>query len=229
MSKLTKFLMLAATVAALGAATATAATLITGKQVKNKSLTGKDVKPKSLAVKHLSPKARAALAGQDGTPGAQGLPGEQGPQGPQGDTGAKGDQGVPGERGPSTAHAGNPGLAVLQLNSGASLVREIQVPNGSYTVHAKAVLRNTGNIDATPDCQLGVLRGDLFEPLDRVNDITITPLNTSMDKVEIVLMGATTVDGGNNNAFRVRCELTGAQKLLAEDRNMILTQVAELK
>lgn len=61
----------------MGATTATAARLITGKQIKNGSITAKD----------LSTGLRAQLA-------EGGAPGLQGPQGPKGDPGPKGDKGA---------------------------------------------------------------------------------------------------------------------------------------
>jgi hypothetical protein len=60
---------------------ATAATLITGKQVRNGSLTGLDIKDKSLTAKDF----KGALRGPKGTPGQTGpagAPGQTGPAGP---------------------------------------------------------------------------------------------------------------------------------------------------
>lgn len=62
---------------ALGGGTATAAKLITGKDIKNGSI----------ALSDLSPSARNALKGQRGTPGPPGTPGAPGPQGPVGAAG----------------------------------------------------------------------------------------------------------------------------------------------
>jgi hypothetical protein len=83
----------------LGGSAFAAATVITGKNVKNGSLTGKDVKNSSLTGADLRSESvnssdvrNGALLGQDFAPGQ--LP--QGPQGPKGDTGAKGDKGEPG-------------------------------------------------------------------------------------------------------------------------------------
>jgi len=61
---------------------ATAAKLITGKQIKNNSLTGQDVKNGSLASADLSAGARDALKGNVGPAGPAGAPGPQGPAGP---------------------------------------------------------------------------------------------------------------------------------------------------
>lgn len=67
------------------AGTATAAKVITGKQIKNGSITSKD----------LSKPLRAQLK-KAGAKGPQGVPGPQGVAGPKGDPGAKGDTGSPG-------------------------------------------------------------------------------------------------------------------------------------
>lgn len=81
---------------------AVAATVITGKNVKNGSLTGKDVKNSSLTGADLHSESvdsadvqNGSLLGQDFAPGQ--LP--RGPQGPKGDTGLQGAKGDPGQDG----------------------------------------------------------------------------------------------------------------------------------
>ena len=69
--------------------TATAATVITGKQIENNSVTTKDVKNKSLRAGDFRP--GTLLRGPDGAAGATG---PQGPQGAQGATGAPGLSGL---------------------------------------------------------------------------------------------------------------------------------------
>jgi hypothetical protein len=71
---------------AVGATTATAAQLITGKDIKNGSITGKDIARKSIGKKKLTAAVQRALA-------------KQGATGPQGPAGAKGDKGDKGDRG----------------------------------------------------------------------------------------------------------------------------------
>src|SRR4029079_1759139 len=68
---------------AVGATTATAAQLITGKQIKNGSITGKDLERGTVTKKRLSGAVRAELA-------------KQGARGPAGPVGPKGDKGEPG-------------------------------------------------------------------------------------------------------------------------------------
>src|SRR5215207_6648489 len=79
--------------------TASAAVLITGKQVKDGSIAGRDVKNRSLGMNKLSTSAVSSLAGQAGPQGPQGDKGDQGPVGPTGATGPKGETGPAGPQG----------------------------------------------------------------------------------------------------------------------------------
>ena len=90
----------------LGGGTATAASLMTGANIKNGSLTGQDIKNGSLAAGDLSQSLRNRLnrtvSGSPGAPGSQGAKGDTGAAGPQGlkgDTGAPGADGVNGAKG----------------------------------------------------------------------------------------------------------------------------------
>jgi hypothetical protein len=85
-------------VLALGG-TATAAKLITGKDILNNSITGADVKAGSLDRSDLSPAARTALQGRDGAPGATGATGATGAAGATGASGATGARGATGPAG----------------------------------------------------------------------------------------------------------------------------------
>jgi hypothetical protein len=82
------FLVLAGTSIAQDAVSS-AASLVTGKQVKNGTLTGKDVKNHTLTKKDFKGSLRGP-AGPQGLQGAQGPQGEKGLQGEKGDTGAAG-------------------------------------------------------------------------------------------------------------------------------------------
>jgi hypothetical protein len=98
------------------AGTATAASLITGANVKDGSLTGADVKNGSLTSKDLSAATVKGLSGQDGTNGAKGDTGATGAEGdtgatgatgPKGDTGAAGADGTKGDTGAAGADGTN--------------------------------------------------------------------------------------------------------------------------
>jgi hypothetical protein len=89
-----KAAVIAALVALLvGGGTATAARLITGKQVADGSLTGRDIKDGSIGAKDISRKALASLRGKAGPQGATGAAGPTGAAGAAGAQGAKGDPG----------------------------------------------------------------------------------------------------------------------------------------
>jgi hypothetical protein len=72
--------------------TATAALVMTGKQIKDGTITGKDLKHRTLGTNKLSKKAVSSLKGQPGPAGPQGA---AGPQGPKGDPGSQGPPGTP--------------------------------------------------------------------------------------------------------------------------------------
>ena len=81
---------------------ATAAVVMTGKQIKDGTVTGKDVKNRTLGTNKLSRKTVSSLKGQRGPAGPQGPQGpkgEPGVQGPKGDTGPAGPQGPKGDTG----------------------------------------------------------------------------------------------------------------------------------
>jgi hypothetical protein len=75
---------------------ASAALLITGKQIKDGTVTGADVKNGSLRLKDLN---STSIQGPAGPQGPQGPRGDTGPRGANGDTGAQGPQGLQGLQG----------------------------------------------------------------------------------------------------------------------------------
>ena len=110
-----------------GATSATAATLITGKDIRNGSITAKDIKRGSITKARLSRTIRGQLAqvGAQGGPPAVSIPG---PAGAAGAPGAKGDKGDTGTPGPvlSAAHWGvidrnTIGSPVASLRSGPAV------------------------------------------------------------------------------------------------------------
>lgn len=107
---------------------ATAAKLITGKQIANKSITGKDVKPRTLRGKHVKnrsllakdfkrgqlPAGEVGPAGPIGPAGPAGAAGPAGPRGERGPTGAMGATGATGATGPE----GPPGATNVLVRQG---------------------------------------------------------------------------------------------------------------
>lgn len=75
---------------------ATAAKLLTGKQIAKKTITGKNVKPKTLTGKHVKD---GSLAAKDFKKGVFSAGGAAGPQGASGPEGARGVDGAPGTDG----------------------------------------------------------------------------------------------------------------------------------
>ena len=139
-------LIVAAAVVAVGGGTATAAKLITGKDVKNGSLTGKDVRNKSLGVSDLSAKARASLRGQAGLTGPTGPTGAAGAAGAKGDAGAMGPTGPQGEKGEKGEPGvqGEPGEQGIQGVQGEQGIQGVQGPIGPSTTYRKRQNVNFG-------------------------------------------------------------------------------------
>ncbi len=206
--------------------TATAAKLITGKNVKNESLTGKDIKNGSLGAKELSSAARASLKGQTG---ATGQTGAAGAPGAKGDAGAKGDKG---DRGPSNAFAAR--IEGVHTINDANDTREIiggTLKPGKYVIQAKFVVKNAhaGIDNNRPDCVLGITTGAdaLFLPLDQVDVIVGTADDT--EEAVVTLMGVADLAQANT-PYAVRCTptTTDGYNVQFRDRVLIATQVAEL-
>jgi hypothetical protein len=139
--------------------TATAALVMTGKNIKDGTITGKDVKNRTLGTNELSKKAVTSLQGQrgptgpGGPQGPKGEAGVQGVQGPKGDTGAAGPQGPKGDTGVAqittrTAGfnldgpmgAGNDGAAMCQ--AGESAV------GGGYRLPSASILVGSGVVNS---------------------------------------------------------------------------------
>jgi hypothetical protein len=82
---------------AVGGGSATAAKLLTGKQIKNSSLTGADIRDRSLTAADF----KGALPSDTSVSGRNGAPGPKGDPGAAGGPGAKGERGAPGAPGAS--------------------------------------------------------------------------------------------------------------------------------
>ena len=127
---------------------ATAAKLITGKEIANKSVTGKDVKPKSLTGKHVKDGSLAAadfkkgvlaaagIAGPQGPVGPAGAEGPAGPEGPRGADGATGAQGPKGDEG-DVGPVGPAGGNVI-ASGYASLAAALNLASGANDFFAPA-------------------------------------------------------------------------------------------
>jgi hypothetical protein len=125
--------------------TATAAKLITGKDIARSTITGKHVKNGSLTPADfngpmIGPQGPEGPRGMTGPRGPVGAAGDDGPKGDQGPKGDKGDKGEQGERGPQ----GSPGKDGLNGKDGAN------GSNGFATVRfvSKLVDINPGQVGA---------------------------------------------------------------------------------
>jgi hypothetical protein len=100
-------LAVAATALAVGASSATAATVITSSQIKDGSIQNRDIRPAVLTMSRLAPTTQELInakhlgpAGPTGPVGPKGEPGTPGgPAGPQGPAGATGPAGPQGPKG----------------------------------------------------------------------------------------------------------------------------------
>jgi len=99
--------------------TATAALVMTGKNIKDGTVTGKDLKNRTLGAKKLSRKAIASLQGQAG------------PAGPQGPQGVPGAEGAAGPAGPSITYADNEPKS--EITPELTRILEVTIPPGSYS------------------------------------------------------------------------------------------------
>jgi hypothetical protein len=111
---------------------ATAASLITGKQIRNGSITSADIRNRSLSTSDLS----ARTVDQLSDPGPRGLPGAPGPQGPAG------AQGPAGPAGPTGA-SGVAEIVTAQSTNYADGAARADCPSGTRPISG-------GGIDLTP-------------------------------------------------------------------------------
>lgn len=167
----------------VGTTSATAATLITGKQIKNGTITAQDIKRGSLTQSRLAPGLRdriqgvgaqggSALPGPAGAPGAPGAPGAAGAKGDKGD---KGEQGAPGPK----RSSGNWG--VINRN----------------TIHSPAVELRSGPFDApVGGGSLNLAVADGTEKAAYGNEIDFTGDALELDAVGFHVY----TTGENNNA-----------------------------
>jgi len=218
------------------AGTATAAKLITGKDIKNSSVTGADIKNSSLksadvkngslSASDLSSGARKALKGDAGATGATGAAGAAGAAGAQG---VAGPAGPTGPRGPSDVLAVKEETQQVE-SDGTSEVLRIAAPAGSHLVFAKLRVRDNtaGATPGEPTCAIGDLIGgdELFNAID---DITLFVPDSGDDNrgPEFTLMGTVTLDAARPIALRCTRETANGQTAIrANESSLVVQQVA---
>lgn len=209
------------------AGSATAASLISGKQVKNNSLTGADIKNsslrgadirnRSLTQSDLSTATVNALKGKQGPAGPAG---PQGPQGLKGDTGAKGDKG---DIGPSTAFT--KAITSYSIPDAASEdFGTFALTPGAYVVTAKFTVTNGLN-PGSVSCSLNRLIGP--DPLRDGLDTVDTDGLASGEIEEIVLHAAFT--DTEPFSYDITCARTGTDFVTAKNVRITAIKVGEVK
>lgn len=127
---------------------ATAALVITGKQIKNGTVTGKDVKNRSLAAKDLSRAAKLKLRGA------------RGPAGAQGPAGAAGLPGLPGV-------AGLPGLSGFEV-----VTKTVTIPAATGSVATVTAACGSGQKALAASSSYATLLPGLLSQVTRVDGST---------------------------------------------------------
>lgn len=168
---LLKLAVLLVALVAVGAGTATAAKLITGKQVKNRSLTGVDVKKGSLGPNVLSAAAKSTLEGADGAPGKDGT---------------NGADGAPGAPGPSDVFTHRRAEHLITDVTNRTVATQT-LPAGLYQVTSALNIR-TGDGGKAQKCSLRTgAQTDLASQ---------TFSQGSGERVPLTLVGAVTIPAG---------------------------------
>ena len=149
----------------VGTTSATAATLITGKQIKNGTITAEDIKRGSLTGSRLAPGLREQLKAVGAQGGGVPIPGAAGAKGESGAKGDKGDKGPQGDPGPKRS-SGNWG--VVNRN----------------TIHSPTVELRSGPFDAPlGDGSLNLAVADGTEKAAYGNEIDFAGEDLELDEV----------------------------------------------
>lgn len=194
----------------ISAGTATAARLITGKDVKNSSLTGKDIKNKSVGAKDLSADVMASLNAAAGPAGPAGAVGPAGPAGAVGPAGAAGPAGPAVLTDVYAASAPVKGLP----NGELEVILDKVLPAGKpYLFTAKLNLQTTG---------IGQHLCELRSGPDVIDSVTIST-TAANSRNEIVMTGVTSSSG----LARVSCVVTGGNGV-AQQVRLIAIPVANI-
>ncbi|HEY8582509.1 MAG TPA: hypothetical protein VIL49_06165 [Capillimicrobium sp.] len=224
-------MMIAAAILALFLAvggTATAAKLISGddirdrsitaQDIKKKTLTGKEVRNGSLGLRDLNSVAKAAIA-KAGTGGQTGTAGAAGAQGPQGPAGPQGEQGPQGPAGPAglVAVSNTNGDAVVN-GVGTRLVSSMGMAPGNYVVSATATLESAADDEVS--CEL------------RRNDGFLTINTTAVDPSEVDQALSVSMSGVVNiptaTDLELLCFETIGNDLDVNDFQLTATRVATI-
>lgn len=153
---------------ATAGAGATAALMISGKQIKDNSVTSQDIKNKSLKVKDLSTRAQAKLKGRTGAAGATGARGPAGPAGPKGDPGLPGLPGLDGLQ-------GLPGISGFRIVPATGSIPGISLlgqPVSAACAQGEQALSATASYESALPSQLT----SLFSQITRTSSTAFTAI-----------------------------------------------------
>ncbi len=192
-----------ALIAAFGG-TATAANLVTGKDIKNNSVTGKDVKRGSLQTSDLSKKARASLkgnAGQAGPAGPQGAPGANGKAGPKGETGPQGPATLPTVRTKTLA-------SDALVADTEETILSFAPPAGQYVINAKVSSFASGS---------GLRQCDLYRGETAIDTVQLNPGGPNL-RMPMSLQAVATLGPDAANSLKLSCSVAGSEGSVAHNK-----------
>ena len=192
--------------------TAGAASMISGKQIKNSTVTGADIKRGSIPAEDLSPAARRLLQGTSGPSGAQGAAGPPGPAGSPGPVGPAGEAGAAGGTGISRALTAEGRNVAIEADDGKAKVVELILPTGRFVLDGKLEVTSEGSGDV---CELRSSDGRLLEELEFEFD----------DPAQLLLQGELDV---SSSVARARISCGADDRLTVTSARIRALQVGEL-
>lgn len=196
--------------------TATAQSLIGGKQVRDNSLTsadirngsvrGADLRNRTVTLGKLSTATRAALRGQAGPKGLPGAAGSKGDKGDKGDMGESGSPGTVGSRGPSDLRFNAVEETGLQTCTGFDAAKCPDVLSrtlaaGNWLVQVKFLLFNDSAVATNGANQCAIVRNGVV--LDKVGTL-LAGFNAPNGK-EVVSLMAIVQGAGEGANVGLRC------------------------
>jgi hypothetical protein len=180
----------------VSAASATAAFVVTSKNIKNGTIQTVDIsaKAKRALRGNRGPRGTRGPAGAPGLRGAAGPPGSQGPQGP---------------RGPPTAFVGSRDVIVGEVPNTEGTIGHVSLPTGSYVVWAKAAFVNPGT-ETLVECNLIPTGLSIpVDPYDRGNLKVLASGGGFFDAGVITLVAHTPEGATWITGFDFRCDDNG--------------------
>jgi hypothetical protein len=179
-------------------ATASAALVVTGSTIKDKTITGRDVKNRTLGAKKLSKKAIGSLRG------------------------AKGDPGAVGPAGPSKAYVDN---LAKPITDQFTRVMEVAVEPGTYTAQVNMEVHPTGAAGEV-ECRLRALGGTpTLLGYTGVLFLGDVPASGQIDSRFISYGGGFTA--AESGIVEMVCK-HGAAPVDSTDGDLVITKVGEL-